>query len=634
MPKRHITITSWTFENFAPTDISGDVFISFHELNGEKIGDKLLGVSEPASTVEIQSGLITAITLDSLEVSQVLVVVHSTSNDPSYIASGIFSVTDEISQTHEIKLDFEVAVFSSPIFICNITCIREMNLVFIPGNIVIGRRAGIVNTTTPQDCVVEMYFGKISQRLAIAETVLVGGWQVGHLTKRLSIPIQFDPTSKEKVEIVFKNLKTADNKGRLIDVFRLCDLAVDQPVSVGSREEGFLVVCNDEFAWSDPPKVYQANHCLFQCRNFYLQIDFIPEEWFGGSLWFGPIDPVCDLAHLKTIQIDTDTVVIEIDSVYTNEQFVPVLGLVVRDRQNKLKGIYTVRLRDIDRLVFENQTIVMGVTSEEKEGADSISVPMTDKVNHNSLSTHTIRRIHITIASMKGMKTKNIDSVFVTVLTVRLDVPPVLLACDEVLKFSNYDREGITSAVTCGRNLRFGNAVWETDLEIDIGDENWLYFIVYGQIKGTTVALGHACSPANSSSPESLVLVGIDTPWYGSIDISMLKPMTDWCGLWVYQDMETSNLRLFDESVKLEVQFYLNPNEPDPLRTSHIWLPIKDYVPLYIRDCPPTGCVRLGLFALNGRLLSEGRFQLSARETSTFTVGGVGLIISRKKIFP
>ena len=665
--KNFISIKTWQIEdieNSIAAIESDSVYLSFHHMvHDDGIGDcLLLAVTEPVPVGEAVSSSASFVDLEfELESSpppsgttaHILAVIHSTNLEPSYIGSAVIEIVTGkfFSQQICCDMDFEVPIFSKPKLTITMTFHPTLYVVFIPVAVRLNQAHGIVGKETNGDSVsIGMRLGnKQCSKLAVNHTEYVGGWKVFAPiisgSEQMAFPIRYNPTSKDKIEIYVEggghDESSMTTNHRLIDVLPIGQLRVGEPVSVGADNEGFIVLYREEkFPDPLPPLIYDREHKLFRLRRFYIQIDFLPDTWREGTIEVVVVVPVCNLSSRQSIVVESDTVVIDMNPVFVSAEDVPVVGMIIRNSQGQLLGLYTISLRKMSNITFPGEPIVLNMGSEEVEGNEEHRlVYLRPNLRDKMMVDENFRRYFVTVGSGRNLPTYATGTVFVTLMTVSLDVPPVLLRSEEVLKFLNRKRDGILSADSCERSGRMGGVVWESDVEIDAFNENWFYYIIYAQRNGeVTVPIAHGCFPKGSERSETAVVVpigeGRDIPRsaFGTLTVSFRsKP---WTGLWVYQDMDNSSLRLFEEEVRLDVEVLLHRTDQLSLRQSHIWLPIKNYVPLYLADCPPNAWIKARLMALNGALLGETSARLTDKDTTQMIVCGIAFILSRSKLFP
>jgi hypothetical protein len=112
---------------------------------------------------------------------------------------------------------------------------------------------------------------------------------------------------------------------------------------------------------------------------------------------------------------------------------------------------------------------------------------------------------------------------------------------------------------------------------------------------------------------------------------SHLQPQR-WAPISIYQNPHC-RLEAIDEA-RLEAKVFTEYCDSVPVRTGHVWLPIKEIYPLFIRDCPPEGIVELAVLSLKGVVLDKVRYDFKMRDKWDIVCKGMQFILSRSSERP
>jgi hypothetical protein len=667
--KHEFALKSWTVSGLSGDIVrDGDqVFLSIHHylLDGDTLGP-LIAASEP---FPVNAAQVTAL-VDNIAIRDahlIMIILHSISLGRAFGSVGPFLLDSQLkNQTHESAVEIDVPAFSSVSFACNIACIPEVGIIVYPLVTCIGDYQRFGGLKVPGRCGHEYTLTVRVVRRRSSDGV-VAERRVENIMSKPILNFETIGSCMEPIELIFKlsdedffvdiQLVSMENVA-VNEEIAIKNLNFDVPIIVGQRF-GILAMTTSDVPKriQAPPYITTVGDWIFtRSYKWTITIDFLPiadARIEYSSIYEGDgensvllMDTQSSvLASGRNVSFSLHARVIDSGPVRCTGK----VAILIRQQSGKLFGIYTVPLVVSDRFVIDGEEFVFSVTQEQgpdgydtdysdESGIISLILPTRPENKHVSVpSIGQPIRIYLTIESGLGFTVNRNDSVFIEVMSVSLTVPPVLIirsASDKLVTHAN-------------TNQRIGNAFrmeWheETRLDIEWGENVWIYFIAYVQKENETVSLGHTCLsltsiwqkeksrcelPVIKSEPDANQMDSIPR-----LIVTSHKSGIIWSPISIYQS-PNCRLEAVDE-VRLDAHIFFGPDECSPIRNGHVWLPIKDIYPLYIRDCPTEGIIELTISSVKGRVLDKKRFSFGMRDKWDIICKGIHFVLTRSSQRP
>ena len=682
--KHEFVIKSWSVTGLSSGDVvdaMDEIFFTIHEsLPDENTLGQLLGVSEPYPVG--RDGTVTGIT-DSINIADphlIIIVVHSVLLGRAFGTSDRCLLDSHLpSQTIQSDIEIDFASFSTVKFTCNIACRPEVRILYFPLPFVVGdfmANGGIVLPHTSTGCTSEYAVqmrlvkkgGKCLEEIRRDEIFMRSLQEYKLFPSILNDPLELVfQLPYEEIHLHQVAIQIIDQVGEKLimdEEIRLDKLILEKPACVGKFRNGLLLMTLEslpERIQTPPVAALTVGEWRFvTLKNFHVSIDFVPDNILvAGVVEYCLMsrdilgNTVAYMETLNSVPVCTTnrSGSFSMKAATSNGGITSVVAILLRDQHRKLFGIYTVPLVDNDRLCLDGEEFIVSVQEdmlEDEVEQFSFVVPTGMTGSSDMPNPKSMIRMHFVIESGTNFHGTNMDRLFVEFMSVSMTVPPVLIRELEVLRIrdatkpdlsASYGRSQTVSRLARGKR----KIIWENNVSIDItwAPHMWGYLIVYGQTGDELVSIGHACFPLESVyrgiKRFSLPVIKSEegaTDIIPQLHVSVPKEPEPWSPLFIYQDPKCRLERL--EELRVDVKVFMNAevDEGKEIRAGHVWLPIKDVYPLYIRDCPPSGVAEMRISTLKGYLVDSTTFEFNMREKWDITCKGIHFIFTRSSNRP
>ena len=615
-------------------DVSGPLVLYIYSVDELGSLDRLLAESFPVLT---DSGKDTIFTCSDVETEETELGFVCAS-DGGKVASAIIQIDTNIFQsTISAKLQTLVPTFNSPVMTVDVFCIPLLVVRFVTNLVVVAdlREIGCI-CPSRSEYELELRIVDSNRRTVVSrKSGSLQPVQVLHFSTLVSLPplsLQLHMSSwdmdhfKAEIYVIHKR----DNTKKLIDTIPLKRMKIGEAVLAGSCGEGQLVVSrtHESFVPINVPEALRLrNKESFETVRTVkcsLTLSGFPETLLGGHVAVTVIgsgfDPIVSAGVIATVVIRDAKVVIETETFEGRE--VPVVAVLVRDRTDTLKGLYTIPLMRSE-LVFPSDGLQVSVDLATDENVIDIIIPVVKRRESISVNEFATTRLQVLIEKVTGLNAKA-KSCFVAVRVVQLSVPPVLLRSGEVLALQSYEQLDTRNVAITVTRENTANPIWQQMVEIDVFQwvsTDWLYFMLYDNTDNGTVLLGHTCLPLSCVRADPLVLPVVPVAMAGedtgsvALTVSFPKAPMAWSAIHIQQP--ESHLVRSDGELKLTVEIFHTKEDEAAIRRGHMWLPIGRLLPLVLENCPPVGLIKLSLSRLNGVVVSESTHKFSSYNSLT-----------------
>ena len=627
-------------------DVSGPLVLYIYSVDELGSLDRLLAESFPVLTDSGKDTIFTCSEVETEETELGFIFV----SDGGKVASAIIQIETNVFQsTISAKMETLVPTFNSPVMTVDVSCVPLLIVKFVPNLIVVAdlRENGCICRSTAE-YELELRIVDSNRRTVVSRNSgSLQPVQILHFLTLVSLPplsVELHMSSwdmdhfKAEIYVIHKR----DITMKLIDTIPLKRVRIGEAVLAGSCGEGQLVVSRtlESFSPINVPEALRLRKResfeTVQTVKYILTLSGFPETLLGGHVAVTVIgsgfDPIVAPGLIATVEITDAKVVIETETFEGRE--VPVAAVLVRDRTDTLKGLYTVPLMRSE-LVFPSDGLQVSVDLARDKNVPDIIIPAVKRRAAVAVDEFATTRLQVLIEKLTGMNAKA-TSCFVAVRVVQLSVPPVLLRSGEVLALQPDEQLDTRNVAITVTRENTGNPIWQQMVEIDIFQwvsTDWLYFMLYDNTDNGTVLLGHTCLPLSFVRADPLVLPVVPFAMAGgdpgpvALTVSFPKAPVAWSAIHIQQP--ESHLARSDGELKLTVEIFHTKENEAPIGRGHIWLPIGRRLPLVLDNCPPVGIIRLSLSRLNGVVVSESTHKFSSY--NSLTCGRFDFLLTRNQ---
>jgi hypothetical protein len=344
-------------------------------------------------------------------------------------------------------------------------------------------------------------------------------------------------------------------------------------------------------------------------------------------------DPICRLDDIQQVLIPNDSCVFVNIDLMKGDESVPILGIIARDSDGILSGMYSVPLVHNAEQYFHTDPVSVQIEIENVGDENDSNIVVLPKNPSIHYIAEGMTRVVCTIESAKRLP-ETYTSVMVCCRTVSLNMCPVLLSSSEILSLQPENRFFSSSSTVTRNNT--AHPVWHQDLTLDvdgISHRDWLYFMIY-ETEPETVLIGHCCVPLGRSVMDSgQMRIPVINPHSRTIIpsavfiVSFPQDPIKWSPICIIQPKP--QYIPHEGEIALTVEVFHDEASSHCIKSNHIWLPIKDHYPLIIPECPPAGYLTMRLSQLNGKIIAETSYKFTLRENDSFSCGGIRFFFSR-----
>ena len=617
-----VHVRSIAIESFDIVDIE-NVFIRFQKLSGEALLESIR-----LDSIDIQSCTRSVVVNMTFASTEFACVIYSSPMDelgytefnivpgpyPVTLTSRLISTIASFGQTPSVTLSvsyfplLHISVLAHPI--CVETCERY-------GGVFVASLKGSGEFRLELRVLAGI---KLNKKATLSGSVrLVNNWLVLESDNSVIIEDTYELSgSKKKIEIVLCKISNNESREmRVLDVFSLERLRLDTVYPVGNAEAELMISVDSGFSHhksqvSDilrnqfPMQIIRRMEVVLAISGDFSTL--IEGTLTSVLLGFG-YEKLCLIQEKQVVNLtSTFRIIVELN-VFSSEHQPAVIGIILRNKTGLLSSIHSLPLVDGQCYKFENCTVT-DVLSSVKPSIDTHEFAVPIAPINSLVLPKSGARVHLrTIVRSIRYNEIIFHSCFVAIRIIRCSICPILLSMTEVIDMQKeFDEFG--SACTPSREM-VSSPIFESELKIELvyDASDWVYFVLFdSDANGNTCPIGHACLPVNSvckNSEFDLPLIDVSTcePLASSLlSISFPFNIVEWATMTVKQ--LTSDDNIGEVSLHVHV-FRKEPSLSDiPVRSNHVWLPIKPIYPLYISDCPPSGFLQFELRTLSGACLS------------------------------
>lgn len=426
-----------------------------------------------------------------------------------------------------------------------------------------------------------------------------------------SLYIEDAATYSTTLEIILLNSERREI--RLVDVFPIEAHKTIYPVG---NDEG-TVVFDNTYMRPSPTSCLSVAKIEINCVDEFSSILSVIAGY--GYL------RVCNLnTKIVTSVVGKQSLVeLEYYAPYSTTDTPTMAGFLIRDKVGSLVSIYTIPL--IHQSVYTFENVDMRVSLKE---VGCVHLPITESANlFSPLKPGLFARLKLTIHSLRISGANQIESVasrFVCVQKVACTICPILLKMSEVIDMQKFSqKQEVNSGSSSCTPTRRGNLIFESDLQIDFpyNENDWLYFVLFENKEDLLGPIAHACMPMYATEDHlTLPVLSDEGEIILLMNISFPCRPVSWGPVYIKQETACLN----EGEVCLRVKIV----DIDPMCENHAWLPIRDFSRLYIRNCPPTGSMKIQLERLNGSIIAKTVHHFTMRDNS-FVCGQIKFSYSR-----